>query len=226
MIDLHIHICASSAPQSFGLPAGEALRFAVLNGYRGAGLILRSGELTPPLLAPLIEDINNLSLHANIEAILGIELVHIPPALLPLAVNNARQAGAGLVLVHGESLMECVEEGTNFAAIEAGADILAHPGLIDEQAAAYAAERGVALELSCAPRHAFANSHIINMAERFGCTLVPGSSAVTQREILPPTLRDRLYQGAGLTREGAIRIQQNAGKLLQKQMNYCRLQRK
>ena len=24
MIDLHIHICASSAPQSFGLPAGEA----------------------------------------------------------------------------------------------------------------------------------------------------------------------------------------------------------
>ena len=141
MIDLHIHICASSAPQSFGLPAGEALRFAVLNGYRGVGLILRSGELSHPLLAPLFEDINSLSLHGNIEAILGIELVHIPPALLPLAVDNARQAGAGLVLVHGESLMECVEEGTNFAAIEAGADILAHPGLIDEQAAAYAAER-------------------------------------------------------------------------------------
>ena len=146
------------------------------------------------------------------------ELVHIPPALLPEAVDNAREAGAGLVLAHGETLLENVEEGTNFAAIMAGVDILAHPGLIDEQAAVCAAERGVALELSCAPRHAFANAHIIRMAEQFGCVLVPGSSAAAHGEILPPRLRDRLYRGAGLTGEAAILLQYNARKILQKQL--------
>ena len=218
MIDLHVHIAVSSIPRTPGLPVGEALRFAALNGYRAVGLILRSSELDMPPLMPLAKDIKRLSLHANIEAVLGVELVHIPPALLPEAVDNAREAGAGLVLAHGETLLENVEEGTNFAAIMAGVDILAHPGLIDEQAAVCAAERGVALELSCAPRHAFANAHIIRMAEQFGCVLVPGSSAAAHGEILPPRLRDRLYRGAGLTGEAAILLQHNARKILQKQL--------
>lgn len=223
MIDFHIHISASPSLPPAGLLAGEALRFAALNGYRAVGLILRSGELTIPPLARLAGDIRRLSLHANIEAVLGVELVQIPPALLPLAVENARAAGAGLVLAHGETLLESVEEGTNFAAIEAGVDILAHPGLIDEQAAARAAERGVALELSCAPRHAFANAHIIGMAERFGCALVPGSSATGPRDILPPSLRKRLYQGAGLTRAGELKMRQASQNILQKQRVPCNI---
>ena len=119
MIDLHVHIAVSSIPRTPGLPVGEALRFAALNGYRAVGLILRSSELDMPPLMPLAKDIKRLSLHANIEAVLGVELVHIPPALLPEAVDNVREAGAGLVLAHGETLLEKVEEGTNFAAIMA-----------------------------------------------------------------------------------------------------------
>jgi len=45
-------------------------------------------------------------------------------------VRKARRLGAELVVVHGETLVEPVPPGTNRRAIEAGADILAHPGLI------------------------------------------------------------------------------------------------
>lgn len=218
MIDVHIHITASSAPQSSGLSAGEALRLASLNGYRAAALILRHGGLDVPDLTPLIDDIKNLSLHTNMEAVLGVELVHIPPALLPQAVKNMRSSGADIVLVHGETLLEPVAEGTNFAAIDAGADILAHPGLIDETAASYAAERGVALELSSAPRHAFANAHLIAMARRFGCTLLPGSSAHTAQDIYPPSLRNRLYQGAGMTVKELSLLRQHAEKFIQNKL--------
>ena len=57
MIDLHVHIAVSSIPRTPGLPVGEALRFAALNGYRAVGLILRSSELDMPPLMPLAKDI-------------------------------------------------------------------------------------------------------------------------------------------------------------------------
>ena len=216
MIDLHINICASPVSQSSGLQIGEALHFAALNGYRAVALVLQLGDLAIPPLKELRDSINTLSLHADMDAVLAVELMHLPPALLPAAVDKAREAGAALVMVHGETLTESVAEGTNFAAIEAGADILCNAGLIDDQAAAYAAEKGVALELSCAPRHAFANAHILNMARKHGCTLVAGSCASAAKEIVHPALRSLLYKGAGLSAEEERTMRMNAHRLLQK----------
>ena len=97
----------------------------------------------------LLQDSN-----ADIEAFAGVELVHVPPALLPDAVEQARAQGAALVLAHGESiprqLVDVVETGTNLAAIRAGVDILAHPGLITPEDAGLATEKGVLLELNTA----------------------------------------------------------------------------
>ncbi len=89
-----------------------------------------------------------MSLYTNIEAVAGVEFCHVPPALLSYAVKDARKAGIPLVMVYGESLMDQVEEGTNFAAIDAGVDVISHPGLIDETAAKFAAEKRVALEIT------------------------------------------------------------------------------
>ena len=49
--------------------------------------------------------------------------------IAPLSCR-ARALGAQIVLVHGETIVEPVPPGTNHQAIEAGVDILAHPGLI------------------------------------------------------------------------------------------------
>ena len=53
--------------------------------------------------------------------------------------------------MHGETICEPVAPGTNRAAIEAGVDILAHPGLITEEEARLAASKGVLLEVSSPP---------------------------------------------------------------------------
>ena len=214
MIDFHIHIGSSSM-----LPS-EALRYAARSGIRAAGLIMRDDGSGLDRLKSLAAEVRRSSLFAGVEAFIGVELVHVPPALLPEVVAEARRAGAQLVLVHGESLNYGVDTGTNHAAIEAGADILAHPGLLDARAAAWAAERGVALELSSCPRHGLSNGHVAAMAARFGCALVPGSNARTPEDLLERISWDEICQGAGMTQEEQGRFHSSARLLVKKLMKF------
>ena len=167
MFDFHIHVNCSGGRD--GLLPSEAMRLAKCAGFRAVGLIVRADPSTLPILLPTLKTlVKTCSLYAGIEAFAGVELVHVPPALLPDAVGQAREQGAALILAHGESiprqLVDVVETGTNLAAINAGVDILAHPGLITVEDAQLAAEKGVLLELNTAPRHCLANGHIARMA--------------------------------------------------------------
>lgn len=154
MFDFHIHVNCSGGRD--GLLPSEAMRLAKCAGFRAVGLIVRADPSTLPILLPTLKTlVKTCSLYADIEAFAGVELVHVPPALLPDAVGQAREQGAALILAHGESiprqLVDVVETGTNLAAINAGVDILAHPGLITVEDAQLAAEKGVLLELNTAP---------------------------------------------------------------------------
>lgn len=222
MFDFHIHV--SSTGKSGLLPTA-AIRLARCSGFRAVGLILRADPSTLSLYLPkLIPLVRTCSLYANIEAFAGVELIHVPPALLPDAVAEARRQGAALVLAHGESIprksVESVELGTNFAAIEAGVDILAHPGLITPEDAERAAERGVLLELNTAPGHCLANGHIAAMARRFGCGLVLDSDADSPDFFQSPeavqTFRKAAAIGAGLDEEGISALNETSRALVQR----------
>lgn len=196
MTDFHIMIHADSSSQGHGFNCASALRYAALAGIRFAGLVMPSDGSNFTLLAEMAAQVRRLSLYANVEAWAGVELHHVPPALLPDAVREAREAGAALVLVHGESISDQVEQGTNFAAIEAGADILAHPGLIDAEASAFAAEKGVALEFTSCSRHALTNAHTAAMALRHGGMLVRGSGACRAEELTTRAFWPMIIKGA------------------------------
>lgn len=84
----------------------------------------------------------------NIQVLFGLELTHVDPADIVTLVSEARKLGAKILIVHGETLTEPVPPGTNLAAIQAGADILAHPGLITEEEGRLAASKGVYLEIT------------------------------------------------------------------------------
>lgn len=221
MFDFHIHV---SSTGEAGLLPTEAIRLARCAGLRAVGLILRADPSTLSLHLPtLVPLVRTCSLYANIEAFAGVELVHVPPALLPDAVAEARRLGAALVLAHGETIprkpVESVELGTNFAAIEAGVDILAHPGLITVEDAERAAERGVLLELNMAPRHCLANGHVAAMARRFGCGLVPGSDASSPDFFQSPealqTFQKAAAIGAGLDADGIAAMNAASRALVQ-----------
>ena len=192
MVDFHVMLSSGFAGD--GMDAASALRYASLAGLRFIGLTIPCDGSDLSRIGPLAAHVRRLSLYANVEARTGVELRHVPPALLPDLVLESRKAGAELVVVYGETLCDQVEPGTNVAAIEAGADILAHPGLIDDKCAGFAAERGVALEFTSCPIHALANAHTAAMALHFGAPLVRGSAAkcasdMSTRSFWPQVIR-------------------------------------
>ncbi len=198
MFDFHIHVAACG-----DLLPGEAMRLARNVGFKAVGLVVRADQATLSLLLPpLLLMVRDCSLYAGLDAFAGVELVQVPPALFPTAVTQARDLGAELVLGHGESVpflpAASVERGTNLAAIEAGVDILAHPGLITEEDAIRAAELGVLLELSLAAPHSLANGHVAAMAARHGCGLVTGSGARTPEHFTRSESMRILYRTAAI----------------------------
>ena len=113
-------------------------------------------------------------------------------------IQLARNLGAQYVIVHGETIVEPVAPGTNRAAIEAGTDILAHPGMITEEDAALAASRNVMLEISAKPGHSLCNGHVAKMALKTGAQLIFGSDSHGPGGFCNRSFAEKVLSGAGL----------------------------
>ena len=144
--------------------------------------------------------------------IAGIELTHVPPEFIPELIKEARKCGAEIVLVHGETIVEPVAEGTNISAILGGADILAHPGLIKEEEVKLAAEKGVFLEISGRKGHCLTNGHVAFLAKKYGANLIINSDAHSPSDFLTKDLAFKIGLGAGLKPEEVEKIWEIAKK--------------
>ncbi|MEO0250244.1 MAG: histidinol phosphate phosphatase domain-containing protein, partial [candidate division WOR-3 bacterium] len=140
----------------------------------------------------------------------GIELTHVPPALIKELVSDARKLGALLVVVHGETIVEPVEEGTNRAAIEAGVDILAHPGLIREEDVIRAKERGVLLEITSRKGNSLSNGHVAKLAKQHGAPLVYNTDTHAPSDLTPLDVARRIVLAAGLSGADFTSMRKNA----------------
>lgn len=139
------------------------------------------------------------SVFMDVTIVPGVELTHVPPALIGQEVTRARTLGAAIVVVHGETIVEPVERGTNLAALEASADVLAHPGLVTDEEARLAAERGVLLEITTRAGHAFSNGHVLTLARRYGAGVVINNDAHVPRDLLGLDMRFKIAAGCGMT---------------------------
>jgi histidinol phosphatase-like PHP family hydrolase len=131
-------------------------------------------------------------------------------------VFKARDLGAALVVIHGETIVEPVAPGTNRAGIESGADILAHPGLITDEDADLAAERGTLLEISGRSGHSFSNGHVVKAAIRAGAGLVLNSDTHSPIDIMTEAFARKIAEGAGLPQASFSVVVSNARRLLEK----------
>jgi putative hydrolase len=102
-------------------------------------------------------------------------------------------------VVHGETTVEPVRPGTNRAAMEGGADILAHPGLISDADCRLAAKKGTFFELSARKGHCLTNGHVARKAREFGIPLIIDSDAHSAEDLLSPERWKAVGLGAGLT---------------------------
>jgi histidinol phosphatase-like PHP family hydrolase len=213
LIDLHTHSLFSDGE----LLVSELVRRAEEMGYRFIGITDHADRSNLDLIIPrVVRAVEEINRHNRIQAVAGIELTHVPPATIgPLAVE-ARELGARLVVVHGETIVEPVMPGTNRAGLEADIDILAHPGLLTEEEAALAARRGIHLEISGRKGHSFANGHVVRMAQAAGASLVVNSDAHAPGDLLSGEMVERIVLGAGLDQTALQQMTQDAETLLRR----------
>jgi histidinol phosphatase-like PHP family hydrolase len=202
MIDLHSHSLLSDG---LLLPS-ELIRRAEVKGYRywaitDHGDVSNMDHIVPRIVSAAQE----LNARWKIQVLPGIELTHIPPETIAGLTRKAKDLGACLIVVHGETIAEPVPAGTNRAAIEAGVHILAHPGLITAEEVRLAAAKGVLLEITSRKGHSLTNGHVARLAKEAGAGLVLNSDSHSPDDIVSLGQRERVVQGAGLD-TGALQI--------------------
>jgi histidinol phosphatase-like PHP family hydrolase len=215
MIDLHSHSLFSDGV----LLPSELVRRAEVKGYRYWAITDHADHSNIEIIIPRIAAVaKELNAHWTIQVIPGIELTHVPPETLGGLIERAGKLGARLIVVHGETISEPVPPGTNRAAIEAGAHILAHPGLITPDEARLAAQKGVLLEITSRKGHSLTNGHVAAMAQAAGAGLVLNSDTHSPDDIVAQDQRARIVEGAGLGHGAIKRLDETAINLFERLM--------
>lgn len=208
MYDFHTHTFLSDGV----LAPIELIRRAMVAGYRVIAITDHIGPGNVELiLNALIKECEAASRQWDILALPGVEITHCPKEDIDLLAKQARGMGAKVVNVHGETITEPVEPGTNLAAVtSANVDILAHPGLVGDEEAALAARNGVFLEVSARKGHGLANGHVVRKAQHAGAHMVLDSDAHEPGDLLTPEYAMSVALGAGLTDEDAYALLERA----------------
>ena len=219
LIDFHMHTVFSDGE----LVPAELIRRSIYAGLDGIAITDHADfsniEHNLSGIKKICEKINKLydkNGKKKFKVLPGVELTHVPPALIKDAVGLARKSGAKIVVVHGETLSEPVEEGTNSAALKEDIDILSHPGLITEEEALSAKKNGIYLELSYRKGHCLANGHIAGIARKTGAGLIISSDAHSPSDIMGEKEYDGVGLGAGLSIKELKKIKENAACLFKK----------
>ncbi|MDX2480098.1 MAG: histidinol phosphate phosphatase domain-containing protein [Desulfuromusa sp.] len=211
MIDLHTHTFFSDGE----LVPAELIRRASVAGYTALAITDHADKSnTKWLLDNIVDIVDEFGAANNIQVLAGVELTHVSPQSIADVAQLARDHGAELILVHGESIVDPVMPGTNMAAIKAKVDILAHPGLITVEEVQLAAELGVYLEITTRKGNSLTNGHVVKLAQEYGAKLVINNDAHAPTDILPPELVHKIALGAGMTEEQFLQAQKNSEELV------------
>ncbi|ATZ61492.2 MAG: histidinol phosphate phosphatase domain-containing protein [Methanosarcinales archaeon Met12] len=199
MIDLHSHTTFSDGEL---IPA-ELVRRAVVQGYAAIGLTDHVDFSNVEYVLTNLKKMN-LEGEMNIRVVIGVEITHIPPAKIEKLVTKAKQLGAELIVIHGETMMEPVAPGTNSAAVRLGdVDILSHPGFISIEDAEIARDNEVYLEITSRQGHCMTNGYVAKIANEAGAMLVVNSDAHSPTDLITKKKAVDIAMAAGLDKNDA-----------------------
>jgi histidinol phosphatase-like PHP family hydrolase len=201
-IDLHTHTFLSDGV----LLPSEQLRRAVVKGY-GAIAITDHADASnvEELLTQLLRFARQQRDDFPLVFLPGVELTHVAPASVAPLARRAKELGAAIVIVHGETVVEPVAPGTNAAAVACpDVDVLAHPGLITVEEARTAAATGVYLEITSRRGHGLANGHVARVAREAGAKLVLNTDTHTPGDMIDQAMARVVASAAGLDRNEAL----------------------
>ncbi|HHT78854.1 MAG TPA: histidinol phosphate phosphatase domain-containing protein [Actinobacteria bacterium] len=196
IFDFHNHTFLSDGES---IPI-EHIRNASKNGYSIIGLTDHvSYSNIDYIIDALKKDCRLAEEYWDIKAIPGVELTNVPVKSIDEMAKYAKEKGAGLVIVHGESIVEQVEPGTDYYAVNSDyVDILAHPGLITPEEADIAAAKGVFLEITGKAGHSLTNGHVVKTGREQGAKFLINSDSHSYEGLYFGDGQIKVARGAGL----------------------------
>jgi len=216
MLDLHTHTIFSDGE----LIPSELVRRAENIGYKALAITDHVDYSNYKfVLERLYETVEILTKYTKVLVVPGVEITHVPPVKIPELIQKSREAGAKIVVVHGETIVEPVAPETNRAAIEGKADILAHPGIITEEEVELAKEFGVYLEITARKGHNITNGHVAKLAKKFGAKLVINTDAHSPSDLIPKSFAIKVGIGAGLTLQEVEECFKNSKELVKSKVD-------
>ena len=196
MIDLHTHTLFSDGV----LIPSEHVRRAVCHGYSAIAMTDHADFTNFEYIISALQKSKYLEKEWNIDIFAGIEITHVPPSKIDALAKKAKDAGADIVVVHGETIVEPVPPGTNKASIDSEyVDILAHPGFLTIEEAEAARETNTYLEITSRNGHNRTNGHIAKLAAEAKAKLICNSDAHKPEDMITKETAAKILRGAGLT---------------------------
>jgi len=211
MIDLHTHSLLSDGE----LLPSELARRAEAKGYEAIGITDHVDASNIDFVIPrIIKACGMINKYWKIKVIPGIEISHAPIEEIKNFVRYARKKGIKLIVGHGETLSEPVIKGTNKAYIEAGVDILAHPGMISVSDVKLAKRKKVNLEITTRKNHLKTNRHVINLAVKYGANLVLNTDTHSPNDLIDNKYKYYFLKKLNLNMLQIKKIENNSVKLI------------
>jgi len=211
MIDLHTHTLLSDG----ALLPSELVRRALVKGYTAIALTDHVDSSNIDFVLPRIVTVSKvLNKEWEIFVMPGVEITHSPLKEIPALVKYARDNGAKIVVVHGETIAEPVIPGTNRCAIEAGCDILAHPGNITDLDVKLAVKKGTHLEITTRSGHAPTNRHVLSLARKFGAKMVLDNDAHSHNDLISEEGAREFLTKLGLNSDEISQIFRNSEEIV------------
>jgi len=195
LTDFHTHTLLSDG----ALMPAEHLRRLIVRGFNAVAI---TDHVDSSNIDHVLNSLDNIrcDFEEYITFIPGVEITHVLPSQIPELARKAKQRNF-LVLVHSETIVEPIIEGTNKAALKCSdVDILAHPGILTFKDAQLAKDNEVFLEVTTRGGHSLGNGLAADLAMKAGAKLILNTDAHQPRDFISEGLREKTALGAGIPR--------------------------
>ncbi|MDV0447463.1 hypothetical protein MsAg5_13580 [Methanosarcinaceae archaeon Ag5] len=217
MIDLHTHTLFSDGV----LIPSEHVRRAIVHGYSAIAMTDHADFTNFDWIISSLEKAKYLEKEWDITVLSGIEITHVPPAKIDALAKKAKDAGADIVVVHGETIVEPVATGTNLASVKSKyVDILAHPGFLTIEEAELARDNDVCIEITARSGHNRTNGHVSKIATEAKAKIVCNTDAHNPGDMITKETAMNILKGAGLSEKQAETAFLNSAELVKTLKKY------
>ncbi len=200
----------------------ELIRFAYAYGYRCIGITDHASYSNlEHLIESVKKDCELAEKYWDIIAVPGVELTNVPAASIDGMARSAKELGARMVLVHGETIVEEVEKGTNLAALRSEyVDLLAHPGIMTSEEASLAAKNDIFIEITSRIGHSLTNGRVVETGRKAGVKFLINSDSHSFSDLYREDFQREVALGSGLSSEEYDRITDYNQKEFLKKIGY------